>query len=386
MSPALISRFALLIYLFSVGHLPAVEWIKHTIVSGATSGVPSAVACDVDGDGVKDVITSYDGQVVLLRGPTWASIPIHQFAVGNAIKKGSKSNIHSALMDVDGDGDLDYLGANQLIYWLECPKKPLTEPWTYRVVEDQMRGIHCLTVADIDGDGKMDLVANSFAHEGTSLPDSIMWYSVPTPGDPAAKWARHIFADKDAPGGSHYMAVGDLNGDGRVDISVGAKGGDEFPGGPYFAWWEQPLDAKLAWKKHMLTKTRAGATHANPVDVDGDGIMDIIASCGHAQGVLWFKGPDFTIRDIDATANYPHALATADFDGDGDIDAAICGSKADGLLIWYANDGKGNFKRFVIDPKQSSYDLRAIDMDGDGDLDLLNAGQASKNVVWYENR
>ena len=34
---------------------------------------------------------------------------------------------------------------------------------------------------------------------------------------------------------------------------------------------------------------------------------------------------------------------------------------------------------------QAAYDIRALDMDGDKDKDLLVAGQASQNVVWYEN-
>ena len=44
------------------------------------------------------------------------------------------------------------------------------------------------------------------------------------------------------------------------------------------------------------------------------------------------------------------------------------------------------FARHDLDTDQESYDLRAVDMDGDGDLDLLNAGRASRNVVWYENK
>ena len=53
--------------------------------------------------------------------------------------------------------------------------------------------------------------------------------------------------------------------------------------------------------------------------------------------------------------------------------------------MWYENNGKGSFTRHTLDEGQRSYDLRTIDMDGDGDLDLLNAGQGSANVVWYEN-
>ena len=47
--------------------------------------------------------------------------------------------------------------------------------------------------------------------------------------------------------------------------------------------------------------------------------------------------------------------------------------------------GKGKFTTHVVGGEQAAYDIRAVDLDADGDLDLLVAGQASSNVVWYEN-
>lgn len=71
-------------------------------------------------------------------------------------------------------------------------------------------------------------------------------------------------------------------------------------------------------------------------------------------------------------------------DSDGDVDAATCGY-GDKVVMWYENDGKGNFKPHVVGENQEAYDIRTVDLDGDGDLDLLIAGRASNNVVWYEN-
>ena len=74
----------------------------------------------------------------------------------------------------------------------------------------------------------------------------------------------------------------------------------------------------------------------------------------------------------------------ADFDQDGNIDAASCGYESKRVML-YLNKGGGDFKHVILDNNEESYDLRHVDMDGDGDLDLLNAGRASRNVVWYEN-
>ena len=67
-----------------------------------------------------------------------------------------------------------------------------------------------------------------------------------------------------------------------------------------------------------------------------------------------------------------------------EIDAATCGFGSE-RVMWYENDGNGNFSLHTLDKNQQSYDLRTVDMDCDGDLDLLNAGRGTSNVTWYEN-
>jgi hypothetical protein len=180
--------------------------------------------------------------------------------------------------------------------------------------------------------------------------------------------------------------LGDVNGDGRVDAASAAKGGPTAqPGtGDWFAWWEAPADPTGVWKKHLIAKNQLGATNILMADVDADGQTDFVASRGHGQGVLWFEGPDWKPHPIHATLAGPHCLAVADIDCDGDTDAATC-AKDDCIATWFENDGRGNFTTHVIGTHQAAYDIRLVDMDGDRDLDVLIAGQASENVVWYEN-
>lgn len=361
------------------------QWKKHVVVTSRMA-INSAVANDFDGDGNIDILSSYEKQVFLLKGPDWKPYKIHQINNRDSKNKPRPGCIHSCLMDVEGDGDLDFCGSNRTVFWLECPdKKSVTSKWKYRTIDDEILGTHCLITGDVNKDGKPDLIANSFQNEGTKFPNSLVWLEVPKNPRQAKRWSRHVFANQDAPGGSHYFGFGDVNNDGFPDISCAAKGGEKFAGGEWFAWWEQPKSGKGAWKKHLLATGEPGATNIHPVDVNKDGHMDFIATRGHGRGVLWFKGPDFKLIDIDPEIKFPHSLVTVDLDKDGDIDFATCGKEASGKCVWYENNGLGDFTRHEIGSNQGAYDIRAVDMDGDKDLDLLIAGHTSKNIVWFEN-
>jgi len=362
-------------------------WRKHVVVNSDASMINSAVAHDFDKDGNIDVLTSFDGRVVLLHGPDWKPRTIQTFEPNRSRNAPRATCIHSCLMDVDRDGDLDFVGSNNTVFWLECPPASALhkKQWTYRTVDDQILGTHCLITGDVDQDGKPDLIANSGRAAGTRFPNSLAWLQTSAASAEASQWKRHVFAAGNAPGGSHYTGLADVNADGRPDICCAAKGGDKFPGGQWFAWWEQPADPRGMWRKHVLSDKQPGATNILASDFNRDGHMDFFATRGHGSGVLWFRGPEFQPIEIDRAIQGPHCLALADIDGDGDLDAATCGRDVTGVAVWYENDGRANFTKHSIDRGQGAYDLRLIDMDGDRDLDVLIAGHTSRNVVWYEN-
>lgn len=371
--------------------IKTVSWKKHviekpnTLPEGQPSSVNTVVAADFDNDGQMDVISSFDGKVFLYKGPQWErTVILDEMPANWKGVHADRGCIHSTLMDVNGDGKMDYVGANRMLFWLECPPNPFTDPWPLRMINLEVNGAHCVTTGDVDSDGKLDLIANSWRDSSEStIPNSITWLKVPEDPYEDKLWTPHVFADKDAPGGNHYMGFGDVNKDGRPDIACGAKGG--MPGGNWFAWWEQPENPEGPWKKHVLSDNEPGATNILPVDLDGDGHVDYVASRGHGKGVLWFKGPEFKKIEIDPNISSPHSLEIGDINGDGFTDVVTCSASLNGETVIYYNDGKGNFTRHVIDTKQASYDIRPVDMDGDGDLDILIAGHRSRNVVWYEN-
>lgn len=188
-----------------------------------------------------------------------------------------------AIADIDGDGRVDLLGTSllqPLVAWYEASRDDGTGEWIKHIVDDQSDSPCHGHPADIDGDGDIDIiVALGYAHpESPRGTDIVAWYeNVGEPGD-GSKWTKHKIGD--LVWAFEAIAV-DLDGDGDMD-AVGTSMGS--PGGIH--WFENTGDPRGQWKKHAIMPTWVNANQVIAADINNDGRMDLIGTAERGSNDL----------------------------------------------------------------------------------------------------
>jgi hypothetical protein len=130
---------------------------------------------------------------------------------------------------------------------------------------------------------------------------------------------------------SHGLGIGDVNGDGRLDVIC--TGG----------WWEQPEkpDGRTPWKFHPVN-LGPDCADMYAYDIDGDGKAGILSSSAHGRGIWWHRqvvkddSRTFQRRDLFPNlVSQTHAMILADINSDGALDF-VTGKR------WWAHGPKGD--------------------------------------------
>ncbi|MCY4594976.1 MAG: VCBS repeat-containing protein, partial [Bryobacterales bacterium] len=114
------------------------QWTRHVIATGFPC--QTAVAADFTGDGRPDVIVDAHGETHLYVAPSWEKVVID---AKWPFRPGERNTIHSEVLDVDSDGDPDYIGAVYSpgpVFWLERPDDPMRDRWIMRIVDADVNG------------------------------------------------------------------------------------------------------------------------------------------------------------------------------------------------------------------------------------------------------
>lgn len=360
---------------------------KHTIASFA-SGYAMAIG-DVDHDGMPDVIALSSGSagLVWFKNPSWTKY---------TITTKPKALIFVSPYDVDGDGDLDVAfisdfamtdtSSGGTISWAENPGSPTTsQDWAVHAI-DAIPTSHRVRWADLDGDGKKELIAQPLFGMGSTAPaymGAVKLTAFSIPADPkTGKWTSKV-VDGTHLEVAHELTVVKLAGDKGESLITSANDGVDI------------------YRSSTGTPTRIhvgdGAAGQAPNKGSSEAVLGNLAGQQFIATIEPWHGTDAVVYMLDASYQgtsrkvlgsdfeHGHGMAAGDFNGDG-YDEFV-GGGGQGAMVQ-------NIYRYV--PSTKSWDkieldkgsvavsyIDVADMNGDGAPDIVTIG--TSNVVWYEN-
>mgnify|MGYP001243075152 FL=1 len=328
---------------------------------------------------------------------------------------GQIGSLHGAnsmfFADVDGDGDLDFFwgdffepGVLFIRNTGSCAEPDLrAEPVPLRTADGELlrtSGYNVTYLADIDADGDLDLfvgVLGGAFNPNLTASDNF-YFLERTAGGEYALRTRRFLSQIDV-GSESVPALGDIDGDGDLDLLVGNKLDPANPSTARLYVFMNEGTASAPAFRLADTLDLAPAFHYAPAlaDLDGDGDLDLVLgtwndgvlfyfNVGSAREPRWVQDSTRTIRLTRGSNSTP---VLVDIDADGDLDLFV--GEASGELNFYRNDGTRTEPRFVlvsdrfqdIDAGRRSHPA-FLDVDGDGDLDLF-LGREEGGVAFYLN-
>ena len=347
------------------------------ILDGDFDGTSSVFASDMDGDGDMDVL----GAAFLDDAIAWWENTVGDGSVWS--KHTVDGNFDSAssvfATDVDGDGDMDVLGtaldADDITWWENTAGDG--SAWTEHLVDGDFDGADSVYAADVDGDGDIDILGAA-----RHASDIIWWEN--TAGD-ASTWSKHIldgnFLDARA------VFATDVDGDGDMDVLGAASNAHSIN------WWENTTGDGSTWSKHNVSGFFLAAVSVYAEDVDGDGDMDVLGTAAGAHDITWWEntagdGSAWSGHTINDNFNLPVSVFATDVDGDGDTDVLGTAFLGDDITWWENTTGDGSaWTEHTIDGDfDGAGSLYATDIDGDGDKDILGAASVAGDITWWENQ
>lgn len=330
---------------------------------------------DLDADGNADLVVAAPGAsavaVLLGRGDRTFAPPLVLMT-----GRGPKQTL---VADVNGDGALDIISANQdstddedVTVLLGHGDGTFAAPAHYAACSNP----HQVAVGDLNADGVSDIAVACWGESNLAL----LYGS----GDGSFQPAEFVYSGGDNP---HGLIVADLNGDGALDIAVAALGSSRVG---------VLLSTEGGGFAEAQTYPTGSSPHSIKVhDLDGDGFPDLVTpnQASNDVSVLINQGDgtfvssrypagwmpkDVAIGDLDEDG-YPD-IVTADIhdnypDGVNDTDIAVLYGRGDGTFTQATSYGV----------ERTPFGVTVSDVDGDGHLDVITANWHTDNVAVLYN-
>jgi hypothetical protein len=356
---------------------------------------PSVAAADFDGDGHLELVAHNDNQYVYVISTQSPRI-LAEFRTEYPAGWNVRPINEPAVADLDGDGKLEIVVVNSAgvvcsyEYGGGSSSMTFTKRWCTRMTKydgDTVGADAGAAIADVDGDGKKEVFTQT-EQKGLFAFNH----------DGSVRWSV------DRWGGNAAPLLTDLNGDGKLESVWFSDGGTV-----------TALDANAGtfrwsfWTGSYGVKPGSISITGNAADLDNDGKKEVVFIARHATDadnyrnnhfgmfvlnhdgrLKWWKQPDWG-----NPLSYTHPILH-DLNGDGKkdilaMDWNTIGHKPGnweklGQANVFAYDHSGTLLwRTQVDNSWSNDDLGLADVDGDGSMEVLAIGYASSGSdgIWY---
>ncbi len=254
-----------------------IAWERRTIDAYAPSFEVHVADLDLDGD--PDIVSA----IYLANEIAWwrndGGHPVVWARQSIAVDIAGAHSVFAS--DLDGDGDVDVVGAaaiaNQIAYWRNDGGAPTV--WTKVVVREGYLGARSVYVADIDADGDPDIAGTAWSHHVT-------WWR--NEGGAPLGWSeQHIDA---AFNGGHSVWVADIDGNGHRDVlAAGCTAND-------IHWYANDGGTPITWTRNRVDVNYAAPIQIRSGDLDGDGDLDILATSYTLGEFTWWEATRFVTQ------------------------------------------------------------------------------------------
>jgi uncharacterized protein (TIGR03437 family) len=353
-----------------------------TIATSGARNISFLATADFNGDGKLDAIVS-DG---------YGGGGLYLFAgAGNGVFKSATllttlTSNAAAVGDFDGDGRPDLAVAESgsdsfgiLLNSANGFQKPLT-------FASAGNGPSSIVTADFNGDGKLDLaVANAPPYPGTGTANVAVFFGNGSGG---------FQLQKTYPAGNQptAMAVADLNGDGKPDLVVADAGvpwnSPITPGGVYVYL----NNGSGGFQPATFYAASVEPNFVAVGDVNGDGKPDLVVATTDGNFVYYLavllNNGDGTFQParLVPTDYGPASVVVRDFNGDGKADIVVAHCCGETDLTYLQGNGDGTFQPEVhFNGGASPKSLSVTDLNGDGKPDLIIAGSGGNLCALLNN-
>jgi hypothetical protein len=326
---------------------------------------------DLDGDGALDLVLvkgrHWPGKSRVLLGDGRGRIRAAHDLAGKAYRSYS-----GRLADLDGDGDLDVVLSNDTpdpkLTFLNDGKGRFRLGSSYG---DPRWDTRNASVADLDGDGRPDIViANRTDKEPVG-------YVCLNQGKGRFEAACTAFAR----GSATSIAPADFDRDGLVDLAVPAR-----DGGQSYVYLNGGKAAFASERRIPFGPPDAIIRMAEAADLDGDGLLDVVAIDERRGPAVYFGQKDATFSPglaLDNGKATPYALALADLNRDGKVDVVVGNVEAPSSLFFNDGSGRTYAPSHFGDDKGTVYGFAIADLDRDGQMDVAVARSDAPSVVFF---